>query len=110
MSRLTSLIRVIPPENPDPTPEDIFASAPGNLFTDDLRVQHGDAGDRIIYHNTRFGQIELTTAEPQVEQERSLFSHYLWNAGIQMAELISGADGDGGWSVKGERVVELGAG
>ncbi|TKA30989.1 hypothetical protein B0A50_01957 [Salinomyces thailandicus] len=110
MSALTDLIRIIPPDR-DEDPEDIFASAPGLIFTDDLRNQHGDPDSTIIYKSKRFGEIELKTTDPGVERERQLFSHYLWNAGIRLAELISDDVSQGGkWSVKGEKVLELGAG
>lgn len=112
MPNLTSLIQVIPPDI-DETAEDIFASAPGLIFTDDLRNQHGDPGATIVYKSSRFGNIELKTADPESEHERKLFGHYLWNAGVKMAELIANADGEGDgakWSVKGRTVLELGAG
>lgn len=110
MSTLTDLIRIIPPDI-DETPEDIFASAPGLIFTDDLRTLHGDPGSTIVYMSKRFGDIELKTADPEGDEERRLFSHYLWNAGIKLAELISDDEAeDGKWRVKGERVLELGAG
>lgn len=112
MPNLTSLIQVIPPDIEE-TPEDIFASAPGLIFTDDLRTQHGDPGSTIVYKSSQFGNIELKTADPESEDERKLFGHYLWNAGVKMAELIGRADFDGEdekWSVKGRTVLELGAG
>ncbi|RMY93880.1 hypothetical protein D0861_01648 [Hortaea werneckii] len=110
MPVLTDVIQIIPPDR-DEDPEDIFASAPGLIFTDDFQNLHGDKGYTIVY-KSRWGPIELKTADPQAEGERQLFSHYLWNASISLAERIS-YDGDGGdntWSVKGERVLELGAG
>lgn len=88
---------------------DIFASAPGLIFPDDLRNTHGDPGSVIVYKSPRFGNIELRTADPEGEAERQLFSHYLWNAGIHLANLISN-EGDSKWNVQGERVLELGAG
>ncbi|KAI4764678.1 hypothetical protein E4T52_00372 [Aureobasidium sp. EXF-3400] len=114
MHSLTELIREIPLTEED-SPEDIFASAPGFLFTDDLRNQHGDPGSIIVYKSERFGEISLTTADPNGEEERTLFSHYLWNAGILMAERISGQrllndEEEKQWSVKGHNVLELGAG
>jgi len=114
MRNLTELIQIIPPDT-DETPEDIFASAPGLIFPDDLRNQHGDPGATIVYHHEKFGDIELTTADPEREADRRLFSHYLWNAGVLMAERISGQrlQNDAEieqWNVKGERVIELGAG
>jgi len=107
-SQLTDLIQIIPPDRED-EPEDIFASAPGLIFTDDLRNQHGDPGSTIVYKSSRFGHIELKTADPEVEDERRLFSHYLWNAGIKLVELISEQE-NGSWSVQDEKVLELGAG
>ncbi|KAK3674644.1 hypothetical protein LTR78_005366 [Recurvomyces mirabilis] len=120
MPSLTELIQVIAPDREE-EPEDIFASAPGLIFPDDLLNHHGDAESTIVYKSRRFGDIELTVADPQGEDERQLFSHYLWNAGVKMAELVSGADDageaegeEGGkgrkWSVKGQTVLELGAG
>ncbi|KAK0842540.1 hypothetical protein LTS02_016425 [Friedmanniomyces endolithicus] len=107
---LTDLIHIIPPDR-DEEPKDIFASAPGLIFTDDTRNHHGDPGSIIVYKSKRFGDVELRTVDPEREDERQLFSHYLWNAGIKMAELISStAAEEAHWSVKGERVLELGAG
>lgn len=45
---------------------------------------------------------------PQGDDNRRLFSHFLWNAGLQLAEFIE--EDSAQWSVKGERVLELGAG
>ncbi|KAF1350817.1 hypothetical protein BDV97DRAFT_294814 [Delphinella strobiligena] len=114
MSSLTDLIRIIPPDTEE-TPEDIFAAAPGFLFTDDHRNQHGDAGDVIIYKSQPFGDLSLLTADPSKEDERQLFSHYLWNAGVLMAERVSGqrllSDKERDqWSLVGQSVLELGAG
>ena len=108
---LSSLVTVIPPDRAD-EPEDIFASAPGFLFTDDLTNSHGAPESTIQYNNKRFGKIELQTADPEGEQERTLFSNYLWNAGLKLGELISNAEQqeDSRWNVEGERVIELGAG
>ena len=108
MPNLTDVIQIIPPDKDD-EPEDIFASAPGLIFTDDLRNQHGDPEATIVYKSPRFGNIKLKTADPEREYERQLFSHYLWNAGIKLAEMISRGD-DENWSVKDNCVLELGAG
>ena len=108
---LSSLVRVVAPDRDD-EPEDIFAAAPGFLFTDDLTNSHGAPESIIQYKNKRFGEIELQTADPEGEQERTLFSHYLWNAGLKLGELIShaGLQEDKRWNVEGQRVMELGAG
>ncbi|KAK0333480.1 hypothetical protein LTR91_012622 [Friedmanniomyces endolithicus] len=60
---LTDLIHIIPPDR-DEEPEDIFASAPGLIFTDDTRNQHGDPGSIIVYKSKRFGDIELRLWTP----------------------------------------------
>lgn len=114
MLNLTELVQEIP-INQEESAEDFFASAPGLLFTDDLRNLHGDPGFLITYKSQRFGNIELTTADPNGEEERRLFSHYLWNAGILMAERVSGQrllndEEKKQWSVDGKSVLELGAG
>jgi len=141
MQGLTDLIRTIPLGDAD-EPEDIFASAPGVyppasshlvldashvqrqpfadpcagiLFTDDYRVEHGDPGSTVIYTSKRFGEVELKTADPDSEDDRRLFSHYLWNAGLLMAERVSGqrlADDQERqrWDVQGQSILELGAG
>lgn len=103
---LTEAIQIIPPATADSV-EDIFASAPGLIFTDDTRNSHGDPGSTIVYKSSRFGEIELKTADPEREEERLLFGQYLWNAGIMMAGLV---EGGGMWGVEGRRVCELGSG
>ena len=112
MPNLTELVRIVPP-NEIEEPEDVFAFAPGLIFPDDSVNQHGNPDATIVYQSQRFGDIELKTANVDGEDVRKLFSHYLWNAGIKIAELISQADEhdvDQKWSVKDERVLELGAG
>ncbi|QIW95584.1 hypothetical protein AMS68_001102 [Peltaster fructicola] len=108
MPNITDLVQIIAPDKDDEV-EDIFACAPGLIFTDDLRNLHGSPDSLIVYKNARFGNIELTTADPSLEDERQLFSHYLWNAGIKLAELISQEEALE-WSVKDQPVLELGAG
>jgi hypothetical protein len=108
MLNLLDVVQIIPPDKDDEV-EDIFASAPGLIFTDDTRNMHGDPGSTIVYKSARFGDIQLKTADPDGEEERQLFSHYLWNAGIKMAEMISN-EREPKWSVEGKNVLELGAG
>ena len=110
MPNLTDLIRVVPPDREEEV-EDIYASAAYLIFPDDTRTNHGDPGSFLVYQSRRFGHIELSIADPEREDERQLFSHYLWNAGIKLAELVSDAETEGNvWSVEGHRVLELGAG
>ncbi|KAG8631002.1 hypothetical protein KVT40_000142 [Elsinoe batatas] len=114
MQNLTELVQFIPASTEE-TPEDIFASAPGLIFPDDLRNHHGEAGAVLIYRSARFGNVELRTADPDGETDRRLFGHYLWNAGILMSERISGQrlldeNEVKTWNVEEETVLELGAG
>ncbi|KAI9679770.1 MAG: hypothetical protein M1817_004784 [Caeruleum heppii] len=90
------------------SPEDILCTSLNCLFTDDLQNQHGSPGCSITYRSPRFGDVELRLNDPIREADRLLFSHYVWNAALQLAALIE--DGQQEWKVHGERVLELGAG
>ena len=114
---LCSLLRL--PVSPAPASiEDIFSSALGLIFTDDLLNQHGNPGSSVIYKSKAFGELELKLVDPKGEDARRLFAQYVWNSGVLMAELIGGGTTDGqamearggSWSVKGKTVMELGAG
>ncbi len=114
---LTSLIR-LPKIPPDPrfAVEDIYSSSLTTLFPNDVQTNHGDAGSYVIYKSKRFGDLELRLTDPSVEDERRLFAHSVWNAGVQMAEYVSGcatglnAEEKRSWDVTGKKVLELGAG
>ena len=103
---LTDKIRLSGPDSNDP--EDIIFSSLGVIFPDDITNQHGDRDHSVIYVSPTFGSITLTLADPQGDDNRRLFSHFLWNSGLQLAEFIEEDDQD--WRVEGERVLELGAG
>jgi predicted nicotinamide N-methyase len=98
-----------------------------------LQNQHGDNADTtIVYRNARYGELEFRTADVNGEEQRRKFAHYLWNAGVLMGELVGGrpaeqnvtSEEDGWkhgawwvsgeeeqkWNVRGETVLELGAG
>ncbi|KAF2648648.1 hypothetical protein K491DRAFT_783913 [Lophiostoma macrostomum CBS 122681] len=133
---LPNLISLRHPDDYPLSPEDIFSSSFGGALPNDIQNQHGDDPDTIIvYHSRKYGDIELRTADVNGEEERRKFAHYLWNAGVLMAELIGGrpstsemaenlVEEDGAddqewwigeaegtlWSVRGETVLELGAG
>lgn len=122
--------RISVPTPPTPETEDIFSSALASLFTDDTQNSHGTPGSSVTYHSPRFGTISLRIpAHPDVEEGRKLFAHYLWNAGVIAADAIETAsqeqqrDDDPSasdlnqvlwdkkyWDVRGNRVLELGAG
>ncbi|KAF2834526.1 hypothetical protein M501DRAFT_944105 [Patellaria atrata CBS 101060] len=130
---LTSLIHL--QSTNETAADDIFTSSLGLLFTDDIRNAHGNPGEVIIYRSRKYGDLEFRTADPNKEEERTKFAHYLWNAGVLIGELVGGHPDDLGpgvshdweriegpdcwwisreneqlWSVKGEKVLELGAG
>ncbi|CZS93396.1 related to NNT1 Putative nicotinamide N-methyltransferase, has a role in rDNA silencing and in lifespan determination [Rhynchosporium graminicola] len=123
---LTDKIRLSGPETHEP--EDYLSSSLAVIFPDDITNQHGDRDSSVIYLSPKYGSMDLTLADPLGDDSRKLFSHFLWNAGVQLAEFIEEGRailGDGGkgeeageagriekeeWSVKGKRVLELGAG
>lgn len=138
MPPLTSRILHPPASKDNPYEElDIFSSSLATLFPDDVQNFHGVPGSHVIYRSPCFGDITLhIPAHPDVEEGRNLFAHYLWNAGVTMAEGIEWASArarrdrdDGGeedsdqlrrqpsspwkqtyWDVKEKSVLELGAG
>jgi hypothetical protein len=70
-------------------PEDYLSTSLGVIFPDDVTNQHGDAEHSLIYASPKLPKpmlIEL--ADPEGETDRRLFSHYLWNASLLLAELI----------------------
>lgn len=88
---LPTLLRITPRDADAEDPEDLFATALGTIFTDDLRNQHGDPGALIAYLSRRLDAgLDLSVADPAGEEERKKFAHYLWNAGVLMAELCGG--------------------
>lgn len=103
---LTDKIRLSGPDSSDP--EDILSSSLGVIFPDDITNQHGDRENSVIYLSPKFGPLTLSLADPQGDDNRRLFSHFLWNAGLQLAEFIE--EDEKHWGVKGEKVLELGAG
>jgi EEF1A N-terminal glycine/lysine methyltransferase len=106
---LTDKIRLSGPESNDP--EDILSSSLAVIFPDDITNQHGDRDNGVIYLSPSFGPLHLALADPQGEDSRKLFSHFLWNAGVQLAEFIEEGDAQRrDWGVEGVNVLELGAG
>jgi hypothetical protein len=99
-----------------------------------------DPDTTIVYRpsNASYPDLEFRTADVKGKEERRKFAQYLWNAGVLMGECLGGRmrnDEGGGkeiyigdnrrwiegewwlseeeeaaWSVKGEKVLELGAG
>lgn len=109
----------------DESPEDLFTSSLWNLFPDDAPSFHGDPGQCLRYASPRYGNLTIMVPSypgqgggggNSVEQGRALFAHLLWSAAMVVAEGVEDADDDSQtgarsmWRVKGERVLELGAG
>lgn len=106
-------------------PEDYLSTALGVIFPDDVTNQHGDAEHSLSYASPHLPRpLLIDLADPQREDDRELFSHYLWNASLLLAELIE-ADSLGvpleqprgddhrrrlSFDVKGLETLELGAG
>ncbi|KAH8815611.1 hypothetical protein F5884DRAFT_772921 [Xylogone sp. PMI_703] len=92
---LTDRIRLAGPETTEP--EDYLSSSLAVIFPDDIVNQHGDRDSGgVIYTSTRFGEIGLSLADPEGETSRRLFSHFLWNAGVQVAVFLEGEEEDVG--------------
>ncbi|KAI5792432.1 hypothetical protein DFH27DRAFT_568856 [Peziza echinospora] len=85
---------------------DFFEDSLSSLFCD-ARNQHGDPGEVVVYKAQEyFGKdIVLKLVDPEKGNTR-LFAHFLWNAGVQAAEMIACDE----FKVKGETVLEFGAG
>merc|ERR1711977_782454 len=86
LAMLTDKIRLSGPETNEP--EDYLSSSLAVIFPDDITNQHGDRESSVLYLSPSHGSLELTLADPQGEDSRKLFSHFLWNAGVQLAEFI----------------------
>ncbi|VBB76326.1 Putative nicotinamide N-methyltransferase [Podospora comata] len=118
---LTSRLALTGPDTTDP--EDYLSSSLGIIFPDDVTNQHGDADHGLLYTTPHLPQpLQFSLANVTEEKERHLFSHYLWNSSLMLAELIEagtlGLDipwsGLGGeikdFDITGLETVELGAG
>lgn len=104
------------------SPEDYLSTALGVIFPDDITNQHGDAEHGLVYASPHLPKpLVIDLADPTAEDDRKLFSHYLWNASLLLAEFIE-ADtlgvelekpraGEGlSFNVKDLDTLELGAG
>jgi hypothetical protein len=114
----------------DESAEDLFSSSLSTLFPDDAPQFHGDPGQHLLYSSPRYGDITIMipsypgqledrnqkiadgTEVNEVDEARKLFAHILWSSGMVVADGLERAhDSDAGmWKVKGETVLELGAG
>ncbi|KAJ5789701.1 uncharacterized protein N7518_006712 [Penicillium psychrosexuale] len=124
----------------DESPEDLFSAFLSHLFPDDAPSFHGDPGQHLLYSSPRYGDLnimvpsypsssqkrpEADSSVNQVDEGRKLFAHFLWSAAMVVAEGVEEADTPTApgetetearrenrelWRIKGESVLELGAG
>jgi predicted nicotinamide N-methyase len=87
MAALTTRLSLTGPDAADP--EDFFGASLGVVFPDDITNQHGDADHGLLYTSPNLPHgIPLALAKVNSEDDRRLFSHYLWNSSLLLAELI----------------------
>lgn len=103
-------------------PEDLLFSSLATIFPDDAPNLHGDSHSSILYTSPYLPlPLHLRLADPSADEDRKLFSHYLWNAALLLAELLEGAalkdgnqEGKKGraslFDVRGLSVLEMGSG
>ena len=110
------------------SPEDILSASLSTIFPDDVAAQHGDATHNLLYTSPHLPHpLPLTLPQINDESDRHLFSHFLWNSALLLAELVEadtlglepdGGDGEGRgvapparvFDISGLRTIELGAG
>jgi nicotinamide N-methyltransferase len=74
---------------PAEDPEDFLADSLGVVFPDDITNVHGDHRHGLLYTSPHLPRpLAISLASPRGEDDRQLMSHYLWNASLQLAELI----------------------
>ncbi|KAK3685678.1 hypothetical protein B0T22DRAFT_381963 [Podospora appendiculata] len=84
---LTARIALTGPPAEDP--EDYLCASLGVIFPDDVTNQHGDSEHGLTYTSPHLPKpLTLSLADPSGAAERELFSHYLWNSSLMLAELI----------------------
>lgn len=123
---LTSRISLTGPTEEDP--EDILSSSLGVIYPDDVTSLHGDADHGLLYISPHLPRpLGISLSNPQRDEDRRLFSHYLWNSSLLLAEFVEagtlglGSDPDGSGSpslhppvstfdVTSLAILELGAG
>jgi hypothetical protein len=114
--------------------EDIFSDFLAHLLPDDAPQFHGNAGQLLRYESPLYGPLTIMVPHyPDnvntagkgytIDDGRKLFAHMLWSAALVVAQGVEDAavaagdnntttanDDAAMWSVKGHKVLELGAG
>ncbi|KAK0651753.1 nicotinamide N-methyltransferase [Cercophora newfieldiana] len=84
---LTARLSLIGP--PESDPEDFLATSLGVIFPDDVTNQHGDAEHGLEYKSPHLPKpLQIILSDPKGDRDRSLFSHFLWNSSLLLAELV----------------------
>ncbi|KAK0626462.1 nicotinamide N-methyltransferase [Immersiella caudata] len=84
---LTARLSLVGPQESDP--EDFLVGSLGVIFPDDVTDQHGDSEHGLEYKSPHLPKpLHISLSDPKGDEDRSLFSHYLWNSSLQLAELI----------------------
>ncbi|KAJ5735089.1 uncharacterized protein N7483_000214 [Penicillium malachiteum] len=116
-------------------PEDHFETFLAHLFPDDVSSFHGVPGEHLLYSSPRYGDLDImvpsypekTEGSNTLDEDRQLQAHFLWSAGMIIAESVESADVPQSaladtetdsedsslreiWSARGESVLEFGAG
>lgn len=61
----------------------------GTIFPDDVTNQHGDADHGLLYSSPHLPKpLHINLADPKADEDRRLFSHFLWNSSLLLAELV----------------------
>ncbi|KAL2162807.1 hypothetical protein VTH06DRAFT_6643 [Thermothelomyces fergusii] len=119
---LITRVSLVGPEASEP--EDFLESSLAVIFPDDITNLHGDQEHGLLYRSPHLPRpIQLALADVKAAEDRYLFSHYLWNASLLLAELIEAgtlgleipwrsglAAPPASFDVSGLRTIELGAG
>ena len=86
---MSLLARLVVAGDEEPDPEDILSAALGIIFPDDVANQHGDHSQSLVYTSPHLPKpLPLSLADPKGDEDRKLFSHYLWNSSLQLAEFV----------------------
>ncbi|PSS02515.1 nicotinamide N-methyltransferase [Coniella lustricola] len=82
-------LRLTPAAGPTEDPEDFFGDSLGVVFQDDTLNLHGDANHALHYTSPHLPKpLHISLADPEGDKDRELFSHYLWNASLLLAEFV----------------------
>lgn len=90
---LTARISIVGPAD---EPEDYLSDSLGNIFPDDVTNSHGGPDQSLLYTSPHLPRpLEVQVADPIETKDRLLFSHYLWNASLMLAELVEAGSLEG---------------